>query len=143
MWSMVEFSLKLWIRVMNMKHLLPTLLFFLFLPSLVFSSDEPCYVGVKTSKEFNTVLVSEISSSLISQYITEVESIPPSGLSGEPSCIFEVSVTKDGEKTFVTLKGNNLNSFGDSQLEGTDGFQESILRSIYRSPLFWWESIGR
>ena len=102
---------------MNMKHLLPTLLFFLFLPSLVFSSEEPCYVGVKTSKEFNTVLVSEISSSLISQYITEVESIPPSGLSGEPSCIFEVSVTKDGEKTFVTLKGNNLNSFGDSQLD--------------------------
>ena len=116
-----------------MKYLLPTLLFFLFLPSLVFSSEEPCYVGVKTSKEFNTVLVSEISSSLISQYITEVKSIPPSGLSGEPSCIFEVSVTKDGEKTFVTLKGNNLNSFGDSLQDGTDGFQESILRSIYRS----------
>ena len=77
-----------------MKHLLPTLLFLLFLPSLVFSSEEPCYVGVKTSKEFNTVLVSEISTSLISQYITEVESIPPSGLRGEPSCIFEVSVTQ-------------------------------------------------
>ena len=116
-----------------MKYLLPTLLFFLFLPSLVFSSEEPCYVGVKTSKEFNSVLVSEISSSLISQYITEVKSIPPSGLSDEPSCIFEVSVTKDGEKTFVTLKGNNLNSFGDSLQDGTDGFQESILRSIYRS----------
>ena len=116
-----------------MKYLLPTLLFFLFLPSLVFSSEEPCYVSVKTSKEFNTVLVSEISTSLISQYITEVKSIPPSGLSGEPSCIFEVSVTKDGEKTFVTLKGNNLNSFGDSLQDGTNGFQESILRSIYRS----------
>ena len=116
-----------------MKYLLPTFLFFLFLPSLVFSSEEPCYVGIKTSKEFNSVLVSEISSYLISQYITEVKSIPPSGLSGEPSCIFEVSVTKDGEKTFVTLKGNNLNSFGDSLQDGTDGFQESILRSIYRS----------
>ena len=40
---------------------------------------------------------------------------------------------KDSEKTFVTLKGNNLNSFGDSLQEGTDGFKVSILRSIYRS----------
>ena len=116
-----------------MRHFLTILLFLLFLPSLVFSSDEPCYVGIKTSKEFNSVLVSEISTSLISQYIHKVQSFPSSGLSGQPSCIYEVSVTKDGEKTFVTLKGNDLNSFGDSTQEGTDGFQESILRSIYRS----------
>ena len=116
-----------------MKHLLPTFLFFLFLPSLVFSSDEPCYVGIKTSKEFNTVLVSDISTSLISQYIGEVQSIPTSGLSGKPSCIYEVSVTKDGEKTFVTLQGKNLNSYGDSKLGGTEGFEQSLLKSLYRS----------
>ena len=116
-----------------MKYLLPTFLFFLFFPSLVFSSEEPCYVGIKTSKEFNTVLVSEISTSLISQYIGEVQSIPPSGLSGKPSCIYEVSVTKDGEKTFVTLQGKDLNSYGDSKLDGTDGFEQSLLKSLYRS----------
>ena len=116
-----------------MKYLLPTFLFFLFLPSLVFSSEEPCYVGIKTSKEFNTVLVSEISTSLISQYIGEVQSIPPSGLSGKPSCIYEVSVTKDGEKTFVTLQGKDLNSYGDSKLGGTEGFEQSLLKSLYRS----------
>ena len=116
-----------------MKHFLPILLFLNLLPSLVFSSEEPCYVGIKTSKEFNTVLVYEISTSLISQYIRQVESIPPSGLSGQPSCIYEVSVTKDGEKTFVTIKGYDLNSFGDSTQEGSDGFLESIIRSIYRS----------
>ena len=116
-----------------MKYLLPTFLFFLFLPSLVFSSEEPCYLGIKTSKEFNTVLVSEISTSLISQYIGEVQSIPPSGLSGKPSCIYEVSVTKDGEKTFVTLQGKDLNSYGDSKLGGTEGFEQSLLKSLYRS----------
>ena len=116
-----------------MKYLLPTFLFFLFLPSLVFSSEEPCYVGIKTSKEFNTVLVSDISTSLISQYIGEVQSIPPSGLSGKPSCIYEVSVTKDGEKTFVTLQGKDLNSYGDSKLGGTEGFEQSLLKSLYRS----------
>ena len=40
---------------------------------------------------------------------------------------------KDGNKTFVTLQGNNLNSFGDATIVGTDGFQQSLLRSIYRS----------
>ena len=100
---------------------------------MVFSSEEPCYLGIKTSKEFNTVLVSEISTSLISQYIGEVQSIPPSGLSGKPSCIYEVSVTKDGEKTFVTLQGKDLNSYGDSKLDGTDGFEQSLLKSLYRS----------
>ena len=100
---------------------------------MVFSSEEPCYVGIKTSKEFNTVLVSEISTSLISQYIGEVQSIPPSGLSGKPSCIYEVSVTKDGEKTFVTLQGKDLNSYGDSKLGGTEGFEQSLLKSLYRS----------
>ena len=31
------------------------------------------------------------------------------------------------------MRGEGINSFGDSSLEGTDGFQQSILRSIYRS----------
>jgi len=33
----------------------------------------------------------------------------------------------------VTHQGNNLNSFGESIFKGTDGFKESILRSLYRS----------
>ena len=65
---------------------------------------ETCYVGVKTSNEFNMVLVSEISVSLISQYIKGVKPIPSGGLSGSNHCIYEVSVTKDGENTFVTLQ---------------------------------------
>ena len=44
-----------------------------------------------------------------------------------------MSVTSDAGKTFVSLRGEGINSFGDSSLEGTDGFQQSILRSIYRS----------
>ena len=44
-----------------------------------------------------------------------------------------MTATLDGNKTFVTLQGNNLNSFGDATIVGTDGFQQSLLRSIYRS----------
>ena len=71
--------------------------------------------------------------SIISQYFKEVKPFPPSGLSGSDNCIYEVSVTKDGEKTFVTLQGKDLNSYGDSKLDGTDGFQQSLLKSLYRS----------
>jgi len=62
-----------------------------------------------------------------------VKPFPPSGLRGDDNCIYEVTATKDKEKTFVTLQGNNLNSYGDANSSGTDGFQQSLLRSIYRS----------
>ena len=44
-----------------------------------------------------------------------------------------MTATLDGNKTFVTLQGKDLNSFGDATIVGTDGFQQSLLRSIYRS----------
>ena len=90
-------------------------------------------MSVKTSGDFNPVLISEISTSLVSQYIKEVLTIPSSGIRGDTKCVYDVSVTSDAGKTFVSLRGEGINSFGDSSLEGTDGFQQSILRSIYRS----------
>ena len=62
-----------------------------------------------------------------------VKQFPSSGLSGNDNCIYEVTSTNDNEKTFVTLQGKNLNSYGDASISGTDGFQQSLLRSIYRS----------
>ena len=90
-------------------------------------------MSIKTSGDFNPVLISEISTSLVSQYIKEVLTIPSSGIRGDTKCVYDVSVTSDEGKTFVSLRGEGINSFGDSSLEGTDGFQQSILRSIYRS----------
>ena len=119
-----------------MKHTLIILISILLLsspPLFGQSKEKSCYLGVKTSGDFNPALVSEISSSLISQYIREVKPIPSSGIRGDTKCVYDVSVTSDAGKTFVSLRGEGINSFGDSSLEGTDGFQQSILRSIYRS----------
>ena len=117
-----------------MKHLL-IILSFLLLSSPLFgqNSEKPCYLSVKTSGDFNPALISEISSSLVSQYIKEVQPIPSSGIRADTKCVYDVSVTSDAGKTFVSLRGEGINSFGDSSLEGTDGFQQSLLRSIYRS----------
>ena len=118
-----------------MKHILITILSLLLLTSPLFgqNSEKSCYLSVKTSGDFNPVLISEISTSLVSQYIKEVLTIPSSGIRGDTKCVYDVSVTSDAGKTFVSLRGEGINSFGDSSLEGTDGFQQSILRSIYRS----------
>ena len=107
-----------------MKHLL-ILLSILLLSSPLFgqNSEKPCYLSVKTSGDFNPALISEISSSLVSQYILEVKPIPSSGIRGDTKCVYDVSVTSDAGKTFVSLRGEGINSFGDSSLEGTDGFQ--------------------
>ena len=115
-----------------MKYIL-ILLSILLLFSPLFGEEKPCYVSVTSSDDFNQTLLNNISISVISQYLKNVKQFPSSGLSGIDNCVYEVTATKDKEKTFVTLQGNNLNSFGDANIEGTDGFQQSLLRSIYRS----------
>ena len=112
-----------------MRFLLTKILFLLLLTPFIHgqSSEKPCYISVNSTGEFNQVLLSNISTSLISQYIRQVSQIPSGGLSGSNHCIYEVSVTKDEEKTFVTLQGKDLNSFGESHKKCTDGFKEYIL----------------
>ena len=107
-----------------MKYILPLCLLMTFWSSnLVGQSDSVCYLNVNSTKELNQVLVSNISQSLISLYMRQITPIPSGGLSGSNHCIYEVSVTKAGEKIFVTLQGTDLNSFEESNNKGTDGFQ--------------------
>ena len=115
-----------------MKYLIFIFTILLF-SSALFGIDKPCYVNLNSSKDFNQTLLSNISISVISQYLENVKIFPSSGLSGKGHCIYEVTATLEGKKTFVTLQGNNLNSFGNASILGTEGFQEAILRSIYRS----------
>ena len=105
-----------------MRHLLITILSFLLFSFPLFGEDKPCYVSVTSSEEFNQTLLSNISISAISQYLKNVKPFPSSGLSGKGHCIYEVTATLDGNKTFVTLQGNELNSFGDATIVGTDSF---------------------
>ena len=115
-----------------MKHLLIILSLILLSSPLFGQSEETCYVVVDSSEEFNSTLLSNMSVSLISQFLREVEPIPPGGVSGD-SCWYQISVSKEQDTIFVTFKGKNLNSYGDSKLSGTDGFQQSLLKSLYRS----------
>jgi len=89
-------------------------------------------VVVDSSEEFNPTLLSNISVSIISQFLREVEPIPPEGVSTD-SCLYQISVSKEQDTTFITFKGKNLNSYGDSKLSGTDGFQQSLLKSLFRA----------
>ena len=115
-----------------MNHLLILLSLLLLSSPLFGQSDEKCYVVVDSSDDFDPSLLSNISISLISQFLREVEPIPPDGVSKD-SCLYNISVTKKEGTTFVTFKGKNLNSYGDSKLSGSDGFQQSVLKSLYRS----------
>ena len=115
-----------------MKHLLIILSFLLLYSPLFGQSEETCYVIVDSSEEFNPTLLSNISVSIISQFLREVEPIPPTGVSMD-SCFYQISVSKEQDTSFVTFKGKNLNSYGDSKLSGTDGFQQSLLKSLFRA----------
>ena len=115
-----------------MKHLLIILSILLLTSPLFGQSDEKCYVVVDSSEDFNPSLLSNISISLISKFLREVEKLPPGGISLD-SCQYQISVSKNNDTTFVTFKGEGLNSYGDSKLSGSDGFQQSVLKSLYRS----------
>ena len=115
-----------------MRHLLILISILLLSYPLHGQTEKTCYVIVDSSEEFNPTLLSNISVSIISQFLREVEPIPPEGVSTD-SCLYQISVSKEQDTTFVTFKGKNLNSYGDSKLSGTDGFQQSLLKSLYRS----------
>jgi len=114
------------------RHILIILSILLLSSPLFGQSKETCYVSVEGSKEFNLNLFSQISKSLISQYFKPVKNIPPGGISSD-SCVYEITVTKEGDTTFVVFSGEDLNAYGDSKLYGSDGFQQSLLKSLYRS----------
>ena len=115
-----------------MKHLLIILSILLLSSPVIGQSDEKCYVVVDSSKDIDPSLLSNISISLISKFLRDVEQLPPSGISLD-TCQYQISVSKNNDTTFVTFKGEGLNSYGDSKLSGSDGFQQSILKSLYRS----------
>ena len=91
------------------------LLSYFLLTSTLFgqSTEKACYISVNASDEFNQTLLSNISISIISLYFKEIKPLPPEGLSGSDNCIYDVSVSKEGGKTFVTLLGKDMNSFGN------------------------------
>ena len=115
-----------------MKHLLIILSILLLSSPVIGQSKGTCYVSVEGSKEFNLNLFFQISISLISQYFKPVKNIPPGGISID-SCVYKITVTKEGDTTFVVFSGEDLNAYGDSKLYGSDGFQQSLLKSLYRS----------
>ena len=115
-----------------MKHILIILSILLLSSPLLGQSEETCYVVVDSKINLNSQLLSNVSVSLISQFLKEVKMIPPSGISNN-ECLYEILVTKEDASTFVVLKGKGLNSYGDSKLSGSDGFQQSLLRSLHRA----------
>lgn len=115
-----------------MKHILIILSILLLYSPLFGQSEETCYVDADTSKEFDPTLLSNISVSLISEFLKEVEHLPPAGIPMD-ACVYQIGALKVKDTTFVTFKGKNLNSYGNSKLSGPDGFQESLLKAFYRA----------
>ena len=107
-------------------------LILIFYKLSLLADEKPCYLRTEASKGINQKLLANISFSLISQYLGDLEPWPAGGVSGN-ICIYDISVIKDFESTFANFQGKNLNSYGDSKLPGTDGLQHSILKALFRS----------
>jgi len=95
-------------------------------------TQESCYLIVNNKTEFDDEVLTNISLALISQFFKEIKKVPIEGLQND-ACVYEVSFAKEGDTTFLSFTGENLNSYGDSKMSGSDAAQQSLLKSLYRS----------
>ena len=95
-------------------------------------TQESCFLTVTNKTEFDDEVLSNISVALISQFFKEIKKVPIQGLK-EDACVYEVSFAKEGDTTFLSFTGENLNSYGDSKMSGSDAAQQSLLKALYRS----------
>ena len=95
-------------------------------------TQESCYLTVTNKTEFDDDVLSNISIALISQFFKEIKKVPIQGLEAD-ACVYEVSFAKEGDTTFLSFTGENLNSYGDSKMSGSDAAQQSLLKALYRS----------
>ena len=121
-----------------------------------------CWLRINDDPEnpegiFEKKLVAEISTSLISQYLTEVKHfetlkfksifIGPESTDEDQKefeskinelflnnpCIYNLFPKQKDDSIVITISGPDLNGFGNSKKEGADGIQEAILITLYRS----------
>ena len=95
-------------------------------------TKESCFLLVENKTEFDDDVLSNISIALISQFFREIKKVPIQGLEAG-ACVYEVSFAKEGDTTFLSFTGKNLNSYGDSKMSGSDAAQQSLLKALYRS----------
>jgi len=95
------------------------------------SFAQNCYLqieGRNLSKE-----ISSLSQSFISQYVEHVQSIPIQGNKiTQKHCIYKITVNQKNNNIIISISGRNLNSIGDSKLQGIDGIQQALLKALYR-----------
>ena len=97
-------------------------------------AQEKCFVLLENKTDFPSNLIVAMTTSIISQFVKEVEQVPLSGIDEKKNkCVYVVNFEKTGDTTFLVLNGPNLNAYGDSKLEGADAAQQALLKALYRS----------
>ena len=90
-------------------------------------NKETCYLVIsENDSDVNKIIVTNISYSIINQFIRIVKPIPPSGTSTN-SCIVQVSVVKDSSTYYTSIISDEFNSFGESNEKGVEGIKLSLL----------------
>lgn len=108
---------------------------FLFLLNITnLYANSKCFLILENKTDFSTSMMSAMTTSIISQFVTKIEEVPISGIDAErKSCIYKVVFEKSDDTTFLVITGPKINSYGDSKLKSADGAQQALLKALYRS----------
>ncbi len=98
----------------------------------VFAKVEPCFLIVEDTGDYHPAKVTSFAIALISQYIREVKPIPKAGIR-ESDCQYTINLSENREGLSVSLSGQGIAAFGDTDKSGFKGVQQAIIKAIYRA----------
>ncbi len=107
-----------------------TLLFLLIL-GVPLTLAANCYLVVEGKHSLSREVAEQIALIELSQYIESMSETPPSGIASK-DCLYRITLTDLKPGLMLVIKGPNLTSYAESNLEGTVAFQQALFKSIIK-----------
>jgi hypothetical protein len=91
---------------------------------------ESCYLLIEKTGKFEPMLLFEVTSTLLAQFVEPVQEFPPGGVSSK-DCLYRLSVFEDPTTLSISIAGRKVAGLGNSDQKGIKGLQQSILRALW------------
>ena len=115
-----------------MKKRLSVLAIIIFLIISTVVKAKPCYLVVTKSGIYNPQLISDFAVPLISRFIEKVEPVPQFGVKLD-DCQYHVSLTGHENEISLSISGNKINVFGESNGSGIRAVKNAIIVAVLRA----------
>jgi hypothetical protein len=91
---------------------------------------DSCYLLIEKTGKFEPMLLFEVTSTLLAQFVEPVKEFPPGGVN-QKDCLYRLSVFEDSANLSISISGRYVAGLGNADQKGIKGLQQSILRALW------------